>query len=750
MKKSAPEKESKTKVKRKSGKKPKTKVKRIPEKEPDVNSSAEESAELNEDMADSVAGNSLDQNTVDAAAEGVAEENKSSVSSESSVSFGSSDSAEDVDNAADTESTQVLELLKAAVAELGGEERSGQSQMVEAVYSALTRSGHLLVQAGTGTGKSLGYLIPAACWSLETGQKVIISTATLALQRQIIRQDAPLVAQIIKEKLGENLQVAVLKGWNNYICLRKSAGGYPEEGTLLSRAEGEFGATATGAEVVRARNWAAESSSGDRDDLVPGVDERVWEQVSLPKQECLGEKCPVRISCFPYLAREAALAADIVVTNHAMLGVEAAGTPILPPAAAFIVDEAHELVDRVTAQLSWALSKYEIISLARSLRQNGLSDSNLDDSANDFSETLAEIPEGRIREIPQALQDVLLRLQGRVGEAAADIAGMSGRNEEEAAKKIVLRARAGDLLKTTEKILGHEISSGRLVAWKSVSPTGSESLQLAPLQVASAIADSLFTDRAAVLTSATLKLNNSFHQLAGQAGFTLPAQGEWEGIDVGSPFEPEKQAILYIAKNLPRPGRDGYGNEHLAEILDLITAAGGGALCLFTSRAGAEKAAAYVRDRCDLPIFCQGDDQLPTLLELFAADESASLFGTISLWQGVDVPGHTCHLVIIDRIPFPCPDDPLVQARSEAAQKQGKSGFMEVSATQAALLLAQGAGRLLRSRSDKGMVAILDSRLATARYRHYLLSALPTMWSTEDGKIARAALQRLRDSRKSI
>lgn len=212
MKKSAPEKESKTKVKRKSGKKPKTKVKRIPEKEPDVNSSAEESAELNEDMADSVAGNSLDQNTVDAAAEGVAEENKSSVSSESSVSFGSSDSAEDVDNAADTESTQVLELLKAAVAELGGEERSGQSQMVEAVYSALTRSGHLLVQAGTGTGKSLGYLIPAACWSLETGQKVIISTATLALQRQIIRQDAPLVAQIIKEKLGENLQVAVLKG----------------------------------------------------------------------------------------------------------------------------------------------------------------------------------------------------------------------------------------------------------------------------------------------------------------------------------------------------------------------------------------------------------------------------------------------------------------------------------------------------------------------------------------------------------
>ncbi len=640
------------------------------------------------------------------------------------------------------EELDAREVLSHVVSTIGGGRREGQEKMVDAVHEALTVEGHLMVEAGTGTGKSFGYLVPAMVWAAQTDQRATISTATLALQRQIMQQDAPAVADAMRDVYGTHVEVALLKGWNNYACLRKVDGGYPEEDALLSRAEGEVGATATGEEVVRAREWALQSETGDRDDLVPGVSDRAWQQISIQKRECIGESCAMRHECFPLRARLRADDADIVVTNHALLGIQAAGTPVLPESHAYIVDEAHDLVDRVTTQLTQSIAGYDLRAVARMLRQAGLDDEGLPDMSDDLTDVLAEIGEGRIMRVSQDLSDVLARILGKVQAAGEGVSSLSSGNEEQNATKQVLRSRLAELADLCTEFLGDAVETGSLVAWTSEF-NDHYTLYLAPLDVSESIANNLFEHTPVILTSATLQVGGSFDAIANRVGFSYPSQGEWTGLDVGSPFDPARQGILYVAAHLKAPVRDGYGTEHLDEIVDLIRASGGGALCLFTSRVGAQRAAEYVREQLDLPVFAQGEDQLPTLLEEFAADTSASLFGTISLWQGVDVPGETCRLVIIDRIPFPRPDDPLVQARSEAANRAGRNAFMSVSATQAALLLAQGAGRLLRRTSDRGVVAVLDSRLRTARYSGFLLASLPKMWPTTDRDIVLGALERL-------
>ena len=640
----------------------------------------------------------------------------------------------------------VNQILDSVVEDLGGVRRDGQVQMVELVMDALKESGHLLVQAGTGTGKSIGYLVPAMSWSVDTGDRVIISTATLALQRQIVRQDAPRVARAVTAISGKTPRVALLKGWNNYVCLRKAAGGYPEEDALMSRAAGEYGATATGEEVTRLREWSMSTDTGDRDDLVPGVSERAWRQVSLSKPECIGNKCPLRDSCFPLLARASAEDADIVVTNHSMLGIESARTPVLPEAGAFIVDEAHDLVDRVTSQLTSSLSAPEVAGLARLLRREKILATGLESAGEAIGTALDKLDDGRITTMPDALSDALLTLLGELQQANADVADLPGKNEADAAAKSVARGRVQGLAEVVERLLSDARMSGKLVTWVQRDFDDRPSLHVAPLDVSNSLADELFEGKPAVLTSATLALGGSFEHVASDVGFTYPSQGPWDGVDVGSPFDHAKQGILYVADKLPTPGRDGYGEEQLQEIVELIQASGGGALGLFTSRRGAERAAEYVRERVETPVLVQGEDQLPTLVREFAGNDEASLFGTISLWQGVDVPGRTCRLVIIDRIPFPRPDEPLSQARTQAVGAAGGNGFMQVAASHAALLMAQGAGRLVRRHDDRGVVAVLDPRLRKARYAGFLLSSLPPMWRTTDGGLVRDALRRLRDA----
>jgi ATP-dependent DNA helicase DinG len=284
------------------------------------------------------------------------------------------------------------------------------------------------------------------------------------------------------------------------------------------------------------------------------------------------------------------------------------------------------------------------------------------------------------------------------------------------------------------------------VIWTAAEDRRGVVLRVAPLHVAQLLRKALFDQRTVVLTSATLTLGGRFEPVAIGLGLLSASSDErpgWVGLDAGSPFDHGRQGILYVARHLPPPGRDGTPPETLTELAELIEAAGGRTLGLFSSMRAAVDAAEALRTLVDVPILCQGEDSTAELVRQFAAEPTSCLFGTLSLWQGVDVPGASCQLVVVDRIPFPRPDDPLMSARSKAVADAGGNGFMAVAAAQAALLLAQGTGRLLRSRTDRGVIAVLDSRLATARYAGFLRASLPPFWFTTDPAVVRSSLRAL-------
>ena len=700
----------------------------------------------------------------------------------------------------------VDELLDLAVGALGGSRRDGQHEMARAVADAIEKGEHLLVQAGTGTGKSLGYLVPAVRHAVLNDERVVVSTATLALQRQVVARDLPLVAQALAPRLPRMPDIALLKGWHNYLCVHKVAGGYPQDepGTLFdvgdhagaaehpapvpASGKGSRGGRGSdeglGDQVVRLREWAAETSTGDRDDLVPGVSERAWRQVSVTAMECLGPKCPMIADCFPERARTHSREADVVVTNHAMLGIAASGSPgVLPEHTVVIVDEAHELTDRVTAQATAELSVATVEHAARLARwHGGVPTTDLDTASAVLGAVLAALPEGRF---PTGLPSDARAAVGAVRDGARGLltalkpGGTSASNATGSVEGGLKMAASAMLLlfETAERMAADPEQNRQSVLWcergdgSSRGPTMTR-LLAAPLAVNGLIRTNLLAGRSGILTSATLALGGSFAPIARSVGLDARADAEaqgpvqltpvatavagsdapaaaigdaqpWHGLDVGSPFDYPRQGILYIARHLPPPGREPATEAQLDEIAELITAAGGRTLGLFSSRRASDAVAQAMRDRLDLPVLAQGDDQLPTLVREFAADEATCLFGTLSLWQGVDVPGSACRLVIIDRIPFPRPDDPVRSARSEAVAAAGGNGFMSVSATHAALMLAQGAGRLIRTTEDRGVVAVLDPRLSTARYGDFLARSLPDFWRTTDREVALAALRRL-------
>ena len=670
----------------------------------------------------------------------------------------------------------VEELLDLAVGELGGGRRDGQHRMAVAVGDAIEKGEHLLVQAGTGTGKSLGYLVPAVRHSVAAGSKVIISTATLALQRQVMTRDLPLVAKAVTPQLPREPKIALLKGWHNYLCVHKIGGGYPaDEPTLFDLPGGEDhprteetpgsggargrrkddGATLAD-HVRRLHEWAGETDSGDRDDLVPGVPDRAWRQVSVTAMECLGGKCPMLAECFPDKARAASRDADVVVTNHAMLGIAATGSPgVLPEHDVVVVDEAHELTDRVTSSATVDLSMASVENAARLARRNaGTNTDTLDKAAQDLGSLLVTAPAERF---PDGLPDALRTAVGAVRDAAREVLSTlkpdanGGKGQAPGQPDPGLKMAQGAMLQlfeTAERMASQDTTADVLWcsrpdnAWGGFGDNVTR-LHAAPLHVAGLIRTHLLGEATGVFTSATLALGGTFDPVAGTLGLKGEDAPPWQGLDAGSPFDYPRQGILYVARHLPAPGREPTTEAQLDEIAELITAAGGRTLGLFSSRRAANAAAEAMRERLDLPILAQGDDQLPTLVRQFADDPATCLFGTLSLWQGVDVPGPSCQLVLIDRIPFPRPDDPVKAARARAVEQSGGNGFMAVSAQHAALLLAQGAGRLVRSMDDRGVVAVLDPRLATARYASFLTRSMPGFWPTTDSALVRAALARL-------
>ncbi|MET0233589.1 MAG: ATP-dependent DNA helicase [Kibdelosporangium sp.] len=665
------------------------------------------------------------------------------------------------------------ELLSTAVESVGGAERPGQVTMAEAVQKSIRTGAHLAVQAGTGTGKSLAYLVPALRHAIEKGKSVVVSTATIALQRQLVDRDLPRLAKALKKSLGREPTFAILKGRRNYLCLHRLDTGAPEEPDDNALFD-PFAVSALGRHVKRLFEWSSETEKGDRDELVPGVTDQAWRQVSVSAKECLGkDKCPFGTDCFAELARAEAGRADLVITNHALLAIDAlGGYQVLPEHDVVIIDEAHELVDRVTSAATAELTAGMVAAAVKRCGRQISEDivDRLEEATEGIREIFETIPQGRLDDLPKPL-DAVLQVTRDAARACITALGPERTGDLDST---TMRRQAMALLEeihdTAVRLLEAfetDDAQRRDVVWLSSDMIGGSprppALRVAPLGVAGLLRERLFGENTTILTSATLTLGGTFDTLARQWGLPVearPAQKaegtatdiappadkdapSWSGIDVGSPFTHEKSGILYVARHLAPPGRDGLQPAFFDELEGLVNAAGGRTLGLFSSMRAARQAAEELRDRIDHPILCQGEDSTSLLVSKFAEDEATCLFGTLSLWQGVDVPGPSLQLVVVDRIPFPRPDDPLASARQRAVEARGGNGFLTVAATHAALLLAQGAGRLLRSNNDKGVVAILDSRIATARYGGFLRASLPPFWTTYDPQVVRGALARL-------
>lgn len=679
-------------------------------------------------------------------------------------------------------------LLDHVVGELGGSRRDGQRRMAAAVSTAISSQRHLAVQAGTGTGKSLAYLVPSLEHAVGSGERVVVSTATIALQRQLVDRDLPRVTEALKDELGRRPSFAILKGRNNYLCLNRIG-----DGTAGSGADGAEGTealideaevTATGSQVARLHEWAQETEDGDRDTLPRGVSDRAWRQVSVTSRECVGAtRCPFGDQCFAEAAKEKAAQSDVVVTNHALLAIDALSEQsVLPNHDTVVIDEAHELEGRITSVATEELSGAAVAILARRCEKVGPDDCAAElltagdtwTAEIEAAVTAHTAPEGRWTSVPitlveplHALRDALWktrsRLQSTGGASGSPGSAVSEADQEKSAEIFSCLTACEEMHDTVVRILeaspaeggdgsgdaASETSEtsetsddllGEDVVWLS-GDRNRRSVYVAPLSVSDLLRGRLFADQTVILTSATLALGGRFTSMLATWGLAASA---CTTLDVGTPFDPATHGILYTARHLPPPGREGASPESIDELAQLVSAAGGRTLGLFSSRRAAENAAAELRTLVPHEILCQGDDSLGALIKRFRDEPETCLFGTLSLWQGVDVPGPSLSLVVIDRIPFPRPDDPLSQARKEAVDSAGRSGFMEIAATHSALLMAQGAGRLLRAVDDRGVVAVLDQRLVTKRYGSFLRSSMPPFWQTVDGDTARGALRRLR------
>ncbi|WP_425441988.1 ATP-dependent DNA helicase [Saccharopolyspora flava] len=657
-------------------------------------------------------------------------------------------------------------LMKVAVEAVGGVPREGQARMAEAVQHTITTGQHLAVQAGTGTGKSLAYLVPAIRHAVADGTTVVVSTATIALQRQLVDRDLPRLSDALAETLGRRPTFAILKGRRNYLCLNRihgNAPSEPEEDALFDA----FAASALERQVQRVQEWATETETGDRDELVPGVTDQAWRQLSVTAKECLGvHRCPVGTDCFAERARAEAGRADIVVTNHALLAIDALDDrPVLPEHDVVLVDEAHDLVDRVTSAATGELTAGSVKLAARRCGRavDEETADRLDEAAEGLELVLEDASPGRLEELPEALGGALTVVRDAAWACISALGPERKEDVEGSTARKLAHALTEDVHDTAVRLL--EAFGGDQqhdVVWVSSETNRPKAVRVAPIGVGGLLRERLFGQRTTVLTSATLSLGGTFDTLARQWGLPpeqqveqaagmatakeAPSDGgtlKWTGLDVGSPFEHQRSGILYIARHLPPPGRDGLPPQVLDEITELVQAAGGRTLGLFSSRRAAEQAGEELRKRLSTPVLCQGDDTTALLVKRFAEDPATSLFGTLSLWQGVDVPGESLQLVIMDRIPFPRPDDPLASARQQRISEHGGNGFITVAGTHAALLLAQGAGRLLRSPNDRGVIAVLDPRLSTARYGGFLRASLPPFWTTHDPEVVRGALKRL-------
>lgn len=609
----------------------------------------------------------------------------------------------------------VLDILHRATSQLPEvEERPGQDEMAIAIAHAIDANRHLVVQAGTGTGKTLAYLVPA----ILSGKRAVVATYTKALQDQLAMHDLPILAESLVDILPNPLAWAVLKGRQNYICLQRVNEIHSSKQDQLDLSNTSPGVND---EIVRLRKWSNETVTGDAGELSWTPSDAAWRKVSVGSDECPGaNRCPAGEQCFAERARRKATQADIVVVNTFLYGLHvASGGSLLPEHDVIIFDEAHQLEDVISSTIGVEIGPSRVTNVAVAIRSIVRDDAlwaQFSDAAIQLRNGLVPYLEKQVSQpIPEEIRSPLVNIRLRIDSALSALSTIT--SDDESAKQRKFRAQ-GICARLAESIdFGLGTLTGHVVFVSG--STDRPYLQIAPLEVGPALQDGVWLACTAILTSATIPL--SLPQRIG-----LPEE-HFDVIDVGSPFNYEKNSLLYCAKHLPEPNSPTRDAAVHDEIADLITAAGGRTLALFTTYRAMHAAANAMRDRLPYHIWRQDDLPKMALLDKFAAVESACLFATAGFFQGVDVPGRTLSLVIIDKLPFPRPDDPLLMARRELV---GKGAFTEIDLPQAATQLAQAAGRLIRSQSDKGVVAVLDPRLATKGYGKKIVATLPPMSRT--------------------
>ena len=620
----------------------------------------------------------------------------------------------------DTPGSTPIPTIDKALASVTGalpaaEVRAGQQQMARAVSAAISSGRHLVVQAGTGTGKTIGYLVPA----IMAGKTTVVATATKALQDQLAHKDLP----FLHEHLPREFSSAVLKGRSNYVCVQRVAELAAASTTGQSELELDDLAAVVKVDVRRLVDWAGTTSTGDQAELDWSPNDRAWQAVSVGSEECPGAtRCPRGGECFAEAARARAAEADVIVVNLHLYGLDVgAGRVILPPHDVVIFDEAHQLEDVMSDTIGVEISGGRFTRLASALNRI-LDDPKvvapIVDAPSLVRDTLAPFHGERLTmPLPDTAQALLVELRNRLQAAMSALRAINSENID--VKQRVLRAvqLTTRLQESCDSALGSLDGLVAFVGGHADSPR----LEIAPLHVGEALANGVWGTTTAVLTSATIPSS-----LGDRVG--LP-EGGFDELDVGSPFDYEANGLLYCALHLPDPRDPGYAAKVHDELVALIDAAGGRTLALFTSWKAMEAAAAAVRERVSVPVFTQRDLPKTALVKAFSDDEHACLFATAGFFQGVDIPGRTLSLVTIDRIPFPRPDDPLLSARRE---QLGASAFSEIDVPRASMLLAQAVGRLIRTASDRGVVAVFDRRLGTANYRWSIVRALPPMRRTRE------------------
>jgi ATP-dependent DNA helicase DinG len=615
----------------------------------------------------------------------------------------------------------------------GGEARPGQVEMARQVAEAIDRDRHLVVRAGTGTGKTLAYLVPA----ILSGKRVVVATATKALQDQLAAKDLP----FLEKHLDRPFDWAVLKGRSNYVCVQRVAEVAPGDGDGTG-SQGQLGLDglaerANPRELATIVKWAAGTDTGDRAELLGEPSETTWAAVSTSSRDCPGaRRCPRGESCFAEKARNDAAKADVIVVNLHLYGLDiASGGAILPDHDVAIIDEAHVLDDVISATCGIEMGSGRFGHLSRMLRgilaESGTTLGDLEDSGGLLADAIRpELGNRLTAPLSGDVATALTTVRERVARAQASLANVPDDIPDDAASKALRARQAATALMDDLDALSRPGDTD--VVWVEGNDR-MPLLRLAPLDVAGLLRTMLWEQRPAVLTSATIAAG--FGQQVG-----LPA-GESVPVDVGSPFDYPNNALIYCAVKLPKPTAPSWPDAAIDELAALIEAAGGRTLALFTSYKAMGRAVEALGDRLRFPILAQGDLPKTRLVERFADEPETCLFATMSFWQGIDVPGPSLSLVTIDRLPFPRPDEPLLQARRERA---GTGAFATIDVPRAATLLAQGVGRLIRTSTDRGAVAVLDPRLATAKYGPKIVAALPKMRRTRDRAEIEAFLRSLR------